>query len=286
MTRFVESLWIVCGLLLLAEPVFALVTIGSGSAVDFGDAIIDFGCQDLAVAGRASGTAETLRSIADLSIAGGGSLAPGAGDISLGGDFADAGSFMPGSSRVAIVDACGHGTSQVSGATNFHDFVVATSSAKQLVLPSGTTQSVTHALDLQGTAGNLLGIVSSAAGVHALLAVNAAALQTIDYVDARDNTASMATIAPGAPAQYHSIDAGGLVNWFGGGANGGGGAVAVPAPLLGAFGRAALLLSVLFSAIGMDRRSCRPGFAMKSRWMTRILARCSATIRTIKETRI
>jgi len=264
------------GLLAGFGCVHAAVTIGAGSSVDFGNAVVDFGCQDLAVAGQVGGSTETLRSIADLSISAGGTLAPGAGDVSLGGDFVDAGSFVPGTSRFAIVDTCGHGTSQVSGATSFHDFLVVTSSAKQLVLPSAATQSVAHALGFHGTAGNLLHIASSSAGVHALLAVSPAVVQTIDYVDVSDNTASIATIAPGAPAQYHSVDAGGLVNWFGGSVGGGGGATIAPAPLLDTLGSVALLLGCLFIAC-TNRPSRRSGSG--SRRPLCVLARRLSLIR-------
>ena len=68
---------------------------------------------------------------------------------------------------------------------------------------------------LLGAAGRLLDIASSSTGVHVQLAVNAAVVQTIDYVNARDNTANTARIAPGAAVQYHSIDAGGLIEWLG-----------------------------------------------------------------------
>lgn len=253
MHRSIKRLLLVLVLLMVFGCAHAGVTIGAGSSVDFGDAAVDFGCQDLILAGQAHGTASTLLSIANLSIAAGGSLAPGDGSVSLGGDFADAGSFVLGTSRLAVVDACGHGTSQVSGATSFYDFVVTTTSAKQLVLPAGATQTIAHALTFHGIAGNPLRIASSSAGVHALLAVSAAAVQSIDYVSARDNTASVATIAPGTPAQYRSVDAGGLINWFGGSVDGGGGAAIVPAPLFDTLGYVALLCGLVLAAFGGRR---------------------------------
>jgi hypothetical protein len=259
MRRPIGYLLSVLVLLLGSSSVDAAITIGAGSNLNFGDAVVDFGCQDLVVAGHADGTTENLRSIANLSISGGGSLALGAGSVSLGGDFVDAGSFVPGTSRFAVVDACGHGSSQVSGATSFYDFLVTSASGKQLVLPASATQTITHAMTFQGAAGNPLNIVSSSVGVHAVLAVNAAAVQTIDYVNARDNTASAATIAPGTPAQYHSVDAGGLINWFGG-AVGVGAASTVPAPLFDMFGRAMLLLGFLFAVAWTNRAALKFGF--------------------------
>ena len=241
-------------LALAAESAVASVTIGSGSTVNFADGTFDFGCQDMAIAGQATGTAETLRSIVNLIISSGGGLAPGAGTIWLGGDFANAGTFVPGTSRVNVVDTCGSGISRVSGATNFYEFAVVSNSGKQLVFPVGATQTVSHALTFLGATGKLLNIVSSATGTKALLTVSPAATQTIGYVNARDNDASGgATIAPGTPAQYHSVDSGALINWFGG-MSGGGGAM-VQAPLLGTVGRFLLLLGFLFVAANVRGKS-------------------------------
>ena len=244
--------------LFIANTTFAAVTIGSGSVVNFGDGTFNLGCEDLVVAGQGSGTAETLSAITNLTISSGGTLAPGAGSVSLGGNFSNTGTFVPGTSRVAIVDACGNGASAVSGATSFYDLVVTTMTGKQLTFPASLTQSVAHALTFQGAAGNLLKIISSTSGVRALLAVDAAAKQTINYVNARDNTASVATIAPGQPSLYNSIDGGNLINWFGSGGGGGGGSVAaIPAPTLGAMSCILLMLSLLFVAIKMLERDIR-----------------------------
>lgn len=241
-------------LVLATESAVASVTIGSGSVVNFADGTFDLGCQDLAIAGQATGTAETLRSIVNLIISSGGGLAPGAGSIWLGGDFANAGTFVPGTSRVNIVDTCGNGISRVSGATNFYEFAVASNSGKQLMLPAGATQTVSHALTFLGVTGKLLNIVSSVTGTKALLTVSPAATQMIGYVNARDNDASGgATIAPGTPAQYHSVDSGGLINWFG--SISGGGGVMAQAPLLGTAGRLILLLGFLFFAANVRCKS-------------------------------
>lgn len=229
-------------LVMFAEHAFAAITVGAGSSLQFADSTVDLGCSDLTVAGTASATAATIRAIANVNLSG--NLSPGASQISLGGNFTDSGSFVPGTGRVAIVDACGNGTSQVSGATSFYDLAVITALGKQWVLPAGVTQTVAHALTLQGAAGNLLQVSSSAAGQRALLALGAGTSQTIAYVNARDNNASGATIAPGQPAQYQSIDGGNLVNWFASAVTG---AAAVPAPMLG-FGRWLLLAGLLLAA--------------------------------------
>jgi hypothetical protein len=232
---------------LWAAPAWADFTVGTGAQVDFGDATVDFACGRVDVAGQATGTAARLISISDFSLAAGGSFAPGASQLALGGGFANAGNFVAGSSRVEIVDACGSGTSLVAGSSDFYDLSVASTAAKRLVLPVGLAQGVAHALTLQGVAGNLLRVESAAAGQRAVFAVAGGASQSVDYVQARDNQASLAAIAPGAAAAYHSIDGGNLVNWF---ENGGGGPTpgnAVPTPTLN--GPARTLLIVLLLAV-------------------------------------
>lgn len=228
----------------LGAPAFAAITVGAGSSLQFADSTVDLGCSDLTVAGAASATAATINAIGNVNLSG--SFAPGASQISLGGNFADTGSFTPGTSRFTIVDACGNGTSQVWGATSFYDLAVITVLGKQLVLPAGVAQTIAHALTLQGTAGNLLQVSSSAAGQRAQLTLAAVTAQAIAYVNARDNNANGATIAPGSPTQYHSVDGGNLVNWF---ANAIpiSGAAPVPAPALG-FGRWLLLAGLLIAA--------------------------------------
>lgn len=243
---------------LWAAPAQADFTVGAGALIDFGDATVDFGCGRLDIAGQATGAAAHLVSITDFSLAPGGSFAPGASQLALGGGFANAGSFAAGSSRVEIVDACGNGTSSFAGATGFYDLAVVSAAAKRLVLPVGLTQSVEHALTLHGAAGNLLRVESAAPGQRGVLAVAAGASQSIDYVDARDNEASLATIAPGAAAAYHSIDGGNLVNWF---ENGGGPTPgnAVPTPTLDALARTLLIALLLAVAVSVLRRRLRHG---------------------------
>lgn len=231
-----------CALLPLAmQNAAATIIVGAGSSVNFADNSIDLGCSDLSVAGSLAASAAKITSIANLDL-GGGSFAPGASRISLGGNFANTGNFVPGSSRVAIVDACGKGTSEMSGATDFYDFVVASVSGKQILFPVGAVQSVAHSLILQGAAGYLLDVRSSVAGQRGVLALAQGAAQTIAYVRARDNNAGIAHIAPGLPAQFDSVDGGNLVNWFLDVSGG-----TVPAPALGA-GRWLLLAAMLFAA--------------------------------------
>lgn len=238
--------------LFAATCAHAGVIVGAGSSLSVGDGMLGFDCADLVVAGSVSGSSGEIFGIANLSVAAGGTLAPGAGRLTLGGDFSDAGTFVAGTSAVRVIDACGSGTTTVSGATAFYDILLDSAAGKRFVFPAGLTQSVAHAFVLQGAAGNLLQITSSVAGKQALFNVSAAAMQSVAYVDARDNKASGATIAPGVAANHQSVDGGDLTNWFANAVVGPGSGAPVPAPLLGRL--TTLLLATLLVALAAAQR--------------------------------
>jgi hypothetical protein len=242
---------------LLPPIVHADVTVGSGSTVHFADATLDVGCGDLNVNGSVDAGAATLSKLADFSLAGG-AFALGKGTLSLGGDFSNDGTFAPDTGTVIIGDICGSATSTFRGANAFYALSIATSAGKQVIFPVGRAQSVAHTLSLHGAPAHLLRIASGVAGQQGVLAVAAGATQTVAYVDARDNLASVMPIAPGAPSLYQSIDGGDLTHWFdvsGGSGSPGGGVV--PTPALGRL--ALLLLAALLAAFGGYRCLTRTG---------------------------
>jgi hypothetical protein len=234
------------------------IDVGSGASLSFGDGALDVGCSNVVIAGALTGAGGSVHGMANLTIAAGGNVAPGAGQLVIGGNFADAGTVTSGSSSISIVDACGNGTTTFSGATDFYDLAITTTIAKQLVLPAAQAQRIAHALTLRGSSGNLLQLRSSSAGQQALLDVSPSAAQSIAYVNARDDKATAATIAPGAAASYQSVDSGDLTNWFSDIVTGpGGGKTPVPAPTLGLLARLALLIGVLLLAWQRHRISVR-----------------------------
>ncbi|MFT3791892.1 MAG: hypothetical protein QM741_12645 [Rudaea sp.] len=232
----------------------AAIDVPSGASMDLADGAIHLACSDLTVAGTLTGGSAMVSGIANLTI-NGGTLDAGSALFAVGGDFVDSGTFNAGTSSVEIVDACGSGVSRLGGSSAFYDFSASTAAGKQLVLDAGLTQSVSHAFTLQGAAGQLLRVLSSGAGQQARFAIAAAASQVVSYVDARDNLASQATIAPGLPSLYNSIDSGNLTNWFGSAGTGDPGSTGrgpVPTPALGPF--AAILLAFLLGWFGWRKR--------------------------------
>lgn len=236
---------------LATDAAAAGISVGAGSIVHFGDATMDLGCGDLAVAGNADANAGALTGIANVAL-NGGALSLGAALISLGGDFVNTGSFVPGTSTVRIGDACGNGTSRLFGASSFYDLQIISANGKLAVFPVSLAQSVANALTLQGAAGKLLNVASSTSGQRGAIALANGAAQMIAYVDARDNVASIAHIAPGPAMLFNSVDGGNLVNWFASGTPTGGTA-AVPAPAAG--GWMLLLLAGLIVTLGWKRSS-------------------------------
>ncbi len=225
------------------------ILVGSGSTLSLGDANLDFGCGNLTIAGVATATSAALSNIDNLDLAGG-VFSPNGATLHLGGNFSNAGSFSPGTSAVTIDDSCGLQNSLFSGATSFYTLAIVSLLGKQAIFPVGLAQSVAHNLSLQGAAGKPLFIVSSTAGKRGIIALAQTATQNVVYVDARDNKASVARIAPGTPASFNSIDAGNLVNWFTDSATGTSTSASeiVPTPALGA-GRWLLLGGMLLSGL-------------------------------------
>jgi hypothetical protein len=228
---------------LLSQSAIAAMTVGVGATVDFGDAAVDFGCGDVDNAGSVKLSSGALADIRSLTNSG--SFLAGAARISLGADFSNTGNFSPSASRVDVGDTCGSGVSKFAGATNFYDLYIDTHAGKQVSFAAGVPQGVAHALSLLGAPGALLKIVSDSPGRRGVLAVAAGASQLVSYVDARDNDASVAHIAPGAAANYLSVDSGNLSGWFdqAGGVGQPGGDVE-PAPALG-WGRWLLLALIV-----------------------------------------
>jgi len=225
------------------------VLVGAGSTVHFADARIDLGCGNLVVSGAADATSASLGGIASFTLAGG-TFTLDAGTLALGGDFANAGSFAPGSGTVAVRDACGDGMSTFSGANDFYALTITTGVGKQVIFPTGFAQNVAHALTLRGAAGNLLRIASSVSGQQGVLALSAGGVQNIAYVDVRDNDATATPIAPGAAAAYQSVDSGDLTHWFD--VATGGGNTPVPAPALNRF--TLPLIAALIGVLAWRRR--------------------------------
>ena len=99
-----------------------------------------------------------------------------------------------------------NGASQtISGSTTFYNLTDTTGGAT-LTFQAGTTQAVTNTLALQGSAGNLLAIRSTIAGIKAN--ISAPSSRTAGYLNIQDSYISVATAAGSM-----STDSGNNTNW-------------------------------------------------------------------------
>ena len=190
------------------------ISVNSGASFAVGDGSVDVGCGDLAISGSVavgSGAFSRLRNVAIVT----GSLSLGTGSLAFSGSWANSGSFSAGSGQVTLVDDCGTGTSVMSGDTRFHDFSAVTASGRVLQLAAGSTQTFASSLTLQGSGANPLTIRSSSPGMSTFFVLPEGGSQNIVGVDVADNNADGGqTLAPVAPEDVDSIDAGNNSNWF------------------------------------------------------------------------
>ncbi len=142
-----------------------------GSLLDtsvFGSSL-DLGCTSVLVEGALTVGGSTVQGATDV-LVNGGSVAGDTGTISLSGTFNNAGTFDPGTGTVAFVDTCGAGDAKIVGPTTFTNLSFVSATGRRLVIPSGTSITVTGTLTLQGTPGAPVSIVT-ADGMPAIINV-------------------------------------------------------------------------------------------------------------------
>jgi len=141
-----------------------------------------------------------------------GTLDVGSGAVRVGGDWNVSGTFTPGTGTVQFID--GKSPSVISGDNQFYTLSATTLTGKHLSFEGAKTQTVAHALNLQGAAGNLLVLRSSAQDRQAIIGLQAEGTQTIAYVDVRDHRAPGQHLASGPAAGFNSVDSGNNNAWF------------------------------------------------------------------------
>ena len=199
---------LVAALLTPTTALAQIITISSGSQFSLGSGSLSAGCGDLAVAGTLSidsGSANNIRNVAISP----GTINGGSGQVTLSGDWLNQGTFNAQTGTVQVTDGCGTTLSQLRGDTTFNRFVASTSSGKQLQPASGSTQTFTGGLALSSTGADRLLIRTSSAGATAAFTLNQGVSQSISGVDVQDiDSSAGATIAPGSPARFNSVDSG------------------------------------------------------------------------------
>ncbi len=211
----------------------AQVPVGSGSSLDLGTGSLDLGCADLTVAGTLSAGTAGFTQARDVTIDPTGLVNGNSATLQVAGDWDNAGTFNAGTSTVAFVDGCGVTSAVVAGDTTFANLDMTTTSGFLYSFTSGSTQTVTGALALQGAAANRLTIRSTLNGSEAVLNVQGSS--SADFVDVQDNDATAGNpVTLGA----NSVKGSNTPGWLW---------AAALVPALGALGLALLGLSLLWS---------------------------------------
>jgi hypothetical protein len=209
------------------------LSIGGGSTVRLGDALLALGCNDLLI--QAAGTLQAQAST-----------------IRLAGRWDNRGTFDAGTGTVLFEDGCVPNLSSIGGNNTFFDLQIVTSTGQTVEFEAGTTQTVLDGLTLMGAPGDLLVIRSSVPGQRAFLDLGPGASQFIDYVDVADNAATGQLLAPGPAAKTHSIDSGNTAGWFF--------VAPAAAPVVSGIGLAgAVLLLLAVARTGLRRASKESG---------------------------
>lgn len=99
---------------------------------------LSLACTDLNVDGSLSVTSGQVSQAANVGITTTGVIDGGSGTISVGGNWSNAGSFVAGTSTVAIQDGCSTLPAQFTGDTTFYNLTLSSSTGRTIVLPAGT----------------------------------------------------------------------------------------------------------------------------------------------------
>jgi len=122
---------------------------------------LDLGCTDLDVQGALSVGAGQISQAASVGIGAAGTLDGGSGSITLGGDWTNDGTFVPGTSSVILADGCGALPATLGGNTTFHNLTLTSTSGRTFVIPAGSHITVTGTLTLLGAPGLPIQLTSS-----------------------------------------------------------------------------------------------------------------------------
>lgn len=126
----------------------------------------------------------------------------GAG-LTVSGNWTNNGTFTPNSGTVTFD---GSGASVLNGSTTFYNLTSATA-GKILSLTRGTTQTVTNALTLTGTAGDPLVLNDTGAGSLPQLNLSGGGVQSITNVNVSENNASgLSLIARGTSSLSNALN--------------------------------------------------------------------------------
>jgi len=156
----VQALIGVC-LFLTASLAWALVIPSGGSLEIPPGGNINLGCTNLDLQGSLSVNSGQLSQATNVGIVAPGVLDGGTGAISVGGNWNNSGTFIPGTSTVTFVDGCTAAPAQLTGDTTFFNLTLISANGRTFTFPTGSHITVTGTLTLQGAPGFPIQLTSS-----------------------------------------------------------------------------------------------------------------------------
>ncbi|MDP8213258.1 MAG: hypothetical protein P9X22_08240 [Candidatus Zapsychrus exili] len=160
--------------------------------------------------GTLTATGSDIDANGDVTISSGTLTAPGSGKtLAIYGNYDHQGGTFTHSSSTVNFDNDG-GNQSISGSSTFYNLTKVTTTAATLTFEAGEEQTIASSglLNLQGSSGELLSIVSSNPGTQTSINLTSGALQSIYYADVSDNNASGLTLVARA-----SVNSGNNTNW-------------------------------------------------------------------------
>jgi hypothetical protein len=231
----------------MARVAHADLIIPANSVTNLGGGVVDLACTDLIVAGTLQVTSGSINNIRHVTIQAGGTIDGGSGVMNVGGNWSNAGQFIPGTSSVRFRDLCAISSATLSGNTTFSTASFVTATGKNYVFTVGSTQTVNDLLEIAGTTPQPIQFRSSTPGQTAFINLLGAGVQTIQHVGVTDVWATGQWLAP----LLTNEGGGGNANrWFGGGVP----AAAVPVPTLAEIALTALAALLAMSGAWLLRR--------------------------------
>ncbi len=152
-----------------AAMAFAQVTVPPDAGLHFPTgSVMGMACTGLEVSGAVSLEASQVQRAAGVQIEPGGTLAAGAGTVTVSGDWVNNGTFAAGTGTVIFDDACASGPIALAGTTVFNNLTLSSLNGRSFVLPQGSHITVNGTLTLQGTPAMPIQLASSGGGTAVL----------------------------------------------------------------------------------------------------------------------
>jgi IPTL-CTERM motif len=228
----------------LIVPANAVVTLNGGN--------VDLACGDFTAAGTLQVNTSSVNNVGNAAIQAGGTVDGGAGVVTLGGNWSNAGTFIPGSSSVRFRDICPPTSATISGNTTFSTASFVSMFGKHYAFGVGSTQTVTGILEIAGTTPQPIQFLSGAPGQVAYINLLPGAPQLIQHVGVTDVWATGQWLAPNLTNEGGG---GNAKRWFGAAAIA---AQTIPTLADAALAALAALLAVTGAWLLRRRAACPP----------------------------